>query len=373
MGINFPSSPADGQIFNASPGVSFVARSGRWAPAPLKAALPRNYLINPAMQVSQEWGDAASPAAVSGSYYLADQWIAQWNFNTGVFAVSRGRSSPAGGDYATLSCSTVGTLAAASQMQFGQFMEGQRVADFQFGTVKAQQAIFNFNLIANFTGTYAVNIRNTDNTRSYLAPLVIANANVWNNYTFVIPGDTTGTWANDNTRGMSIGFGFAGGSTYTGVAGWQNGLMMVLPGQNSIMGNVGSVLIGDLGFYRDPYLTGVAPSFVVPSFADEIRRSQRYFYRAFGLWGVTTGATTVGRAGLRHPVPMRTTPVGSIKGTPKCYDMGVTPIVTALATVCNSYAAEFDITCAAGGFTAGRAATMYYQSENDYIAMSARV
>jgi hypothetical protein len=72
MAANFPSSPTEGQVHNVSPGNSFVFLSGVWVPAPVKTALPKNYVVNPSMQISQQNGDVAG--TVTG-YYPADQWV----------------------------------------------------------------------------------------------------------------------------------------------------------------------------------------------------------------------------------------------------------------------------------------------------------
>ena len=47
MGINFPSTPAEGQVLNVSPGKSFVFKSGLWRKAPMTTAMPKNYIVNP--------------------------------------------------------------------------------------------------------------------------------------------------------------------------------------------------------------------------------------------------------------------------------------------------------------------------------------
>ena len=73
MAISFPAG-VEGLVHNVSPGVSFVYRGGAWIPAPLKTALPKNYIVNPTFQISQQ-----NPGGVQvwGGYppdYPADQW-----------------------------------------------------------------------------------------------------------------------------------------------------------------------------------------------------------------------------------------------------------------------------------------------------------
>jgi hypothetical protein len=70
---------------------------------------------------------------------------------------------------------------------------------------------------------------------------------------------------------------------------------------------------------------------------------------------------------------MRATPSAAIVGSPRMYDYAATPIITGLGSVSNEYAAEFDVTCSAGGLAAGRAVSNYWQDENQYIAISARM
>ena len=71
MGINFPSTPAEGQVLNISPGKSFVFRSGLWRKAPMTTAMPKNYIVNPSMQISQQ---NTIPRHRLRIIYAADQW-----------------------------------------------------------------------------------------------------------------------------------------------------------------------------------------------------------------------------------------------------------------------------------------------------------
>jgi hypothetical protein len=75
MAIDFPSSPTEGQIHNVSPGKSFIYRSGVWTSAPMNTALPKNYIVNSAMQISQQNGRISS--TTTGTF-IADQWQTYW-------------------------------------------------------------------------------------------------------------------------------------------------------------------------------------------------------------------------------------------------------------------------------------------------------
>ena len=74
--FNFPSSPSEGQTYtDAVSGAQYVFKSPVWmqvSAAQIKAtALPRNRIVNGAMQISQENGNTAG---LLTAYYPADQW-----------------------------------------------------------------------------------------------------------------------------------------------------------------------------------------------------------------------------------------------------------------------------------------------------------
>jgi hypothetical protein len=383
MAINFPSSPTEGLIFNASPGISFIFRSGVWVPAPLKTALPKNYFVNPAMQISQQNVNTLVSGLTAGaSAYPADQWLLLISCDPGAASTQRIQAvTPFGSADRIRSTVTVGTNVSSLQGDylFQQRIEGNRVADLRFGTTSAKQIILRFGWKSP-AGTYTVLIRNAQPTatRTYLAAFTITagQANTDTLQTFIIPGDTTGTWANDASLGLTVAVQMGGGGPFgnNGNAGWNAGNRSYILGQTTGTKTAGLAYdLFDCGLYADPYMTGVAPPWELPDSANELRRCQRYWYRGFGLDGGVVNATVCSRISNRHPVPMRATPAASIVGTPRMYDYGVTPVITGLTSVSNEYAAEFDATCSAGGLTAGRAVSNYWQDENQYIAMSARI
>lgn len=384
MAINFPNSPVNGQVYNVSPGISFVYRGTKWVPAPMKTALPKNYIVNPSAQVSQELGlGVYSAASPTGNVYPADQWCAGWNLTSGTWkvgATTAGSTTPNGSPYSleyNLTAPDPSSPGATTYQQMYQPIEGQRIADLQWGTAAAIPVVIRFWIRCpqGIPARMSFVIRNGATDYSYIGQYIVQGVNTWYKVEAAVPTPPVASvWPTTTAVGMYFGFSGMIGSNYTGVLGWQTGNKLGY--QNSNWGQTSgptNMYLADIGLYADPYMTGVAPTFATPFVADEIRRSQRYWYKAFGWNGGATAATTSGRMAMRHPVPMRITPVGSIKGAPKVFDGAVTPLITSLVTVCNPYAAEHDVTCSAGGFTGGRATTMYWQSVNDYIAMNARM
>jgi hypothetical protein len=103
-------------------------------------------------------------------------------------------------------------------------IEGYRVARLGWGTVNAQPLTIAFWVYAFRAGNYSGSVRNGGATRSYPFPFTIVAANTWEYKTVTIPGDTTGTWAKDNTAGMTISITLMAGTTFTAPANaWVNG------------------------------------------------------------------------------------------------------------------------------------------------------
>jgi hypothetical protein len=329
------------------------------------------------MQASQENGNTllGGPA---GGYYLADQWVARWSVSPGVCNASRSQSPTPNGspNIANTSVSTAkAVLATNDYFVLTTKLEGQRVADFQWGTVLAKQMVVRFWMLATVPGLYSFRIANGAEDRSFATQFSIVGNSVWNMISAVIPGCTDGTWLKDAGIGINFDVVYGIGSTWTGTAGsWQTTPNTYAgPGQtNGVATASTGFYVGDVGIYLDPYKTGVAPRFEIPEPTAEVRRCQRYWYKGFQFHGILNAANG-NRGGSRHPVPMRATPVGAPVGSPRLYDLGGTPIITSLSTACNAMAADFQLTCAAGGLVAGRPAANYYQSPNDYIAMNARL
>lgn len=362
MAFDFPASPAENTIYHG-----LVFRNGAWRRAAIKTALPKNYLVNPAAQISQENGSAT----VTSNLYPVDQWL----FGS---SVASGRAAQGGGGQVLLT-STAPILSAAGTdyVQLFQRIEGARMAELALGSADSEQLIIAFNVNIPVAGLYSVSLGTNGGSHTWLGSFTIAagEAATWVRKQVIVPAGAinAGTWPTDSNAGGVLHFTFVCGPTLTGIPGFQAGNFLAVPGQALGLSTALACAITNVGLYLDRYRTGIAPPFVMPTIIDENMRCQRYWYKAYGFQAMIGGATSAPRGGMRHPVPMRTTPVGTIKGSPRIYDGGATPVITALATVCNPYAAEFDLTCAAGGLTVGRAGAMYFNTDADYIAMSARM
>jgi len=281
-----------------------------------KTANRKNAVVNPAMQVSQQNGTTAS---TTSNYYLADQWIGSYVGGT-VSWQTIALPTPKGSPNRLSATVTAGkaSLAAGDYCQLRQIIEGARVADLQWGTVNAKQALLRFGFRGP-AGTYSAKIANMAANRIYLANFTItaAQANTDTEQVIIIPGDTTGTWPVGNAGGLVVTFVFATGTTYgAGVAGWQSANMIGTPANTNGIATTGNTFhIFDVGLHVDPDATCLAPTFEVPDYTDELARCQRYWalsdlvgYQAYA------GASTTFEERQFFPVTMRAPPTVGLTG-----------------------------------------------------------
>jgi hypothetical protein len=241
----------------------------------------RNRIINGAMQISQENGDTAGTA---GGYYAADQWVTGFTTSAGIITSIRNQgTTPNGSKYRYRVTITVAdaALAAGEFLYIGHKIEGNRIADFRYGSAAAKQAILRFGFKGP-TGTYSIQLRNGAGDRSYVALFTIAagQANADTEQIFVIPGDVIGTWLTDTEIGIEFRCVLAAGTTFHGVTGWQAGNILGTSAISNGMATAGAVFeLFDVGLYLDPDSTGKPPPWQMPDEVQELTACQRYWQK----------------------------------------------------------------------------------------------
>jgi hypothetical protein len=289
MSINFPNAPAQGQTFSPPGGYQYIYLDGVWRVVEASqnlTALPRNRVVNPCFQISQEFGTTV----VGNTQYPADQWSCA--------ATIPGASSTrsVGGSGGTLNIYT-GTakpaLTGDDYMAVSQAIEGIRVADFLWGSAAAKPIVVSFEAYGTLAGTYSFALRNGAADRSYVATFPLA-ASVWTQVTIPIAGDTTGTWPTTTARGMDIWFtgALSGSSGLVGALGWNAGNKIGAAGTFNAAAVINSPLyIRNVGLYLDPLNTRTPPRFEMPDEADEYVACCRYYER-FPATAVTVPSTS---------------------------------------------------------------------------------
>jgi hypothetical protein len=275
----------------------------------------RNKIINGAMVIDQRNAGAAVTHSGSADLYVIDRMVLN-STGTPQFSCQQVTDAPPGFTFsAKLTTTTVGTPAAADFSYFGQYIEGFNVADFAFGTASATTVTISFWVKSSLTGTFGGALRNGLNNRAYPFTYAISAANTWEYKTVTIPGDTTGTWANTNGRGMILLFDTGSGSNNKGTAGAWNAT-------SNIGATGGTNLVATAGATWQ--ITGVqleagtvATPFEHRSFGQELALCQRYaqVYTGgnnirFALGGNTE--STNGFPTLFTPVVMRSAPSVSV-------------------------------------------------------------
>ena len=272
----------------------------------------RNRIVNPAMQISQE---TSGNVSTNGGYPV-DQFVFGSNLSGTTSAQKQPVSGPEGLSSLQTNITTAKpSLAAGDYWQLYQPIEGTRVSDFRWGTANAKQVVVRFWAFCTQAGTYTFRIQNGAANRCFMAPFTLA-ALTYTEITIVIPGDTTGTWPTDTSAGMTIGWGFAAGTTYgAGVAGWQAGNLVQMAGATNLAATASSAFyLSNVGLYCDPLNTGVAPPWVMPDEAEELRTCKRY-YRPFPEFTGSLVTTAIFRTIFMLEPPMRIAPTVTMAST----------------------------------------------------------
>jgi hypothetical protein len=227
-------------------------------------------------------------------------------------------------NYLGLTSSSSYSIVAGDYFNFNQRIEGYNIADLMWGTANAKTVTLSFWVRSSLTGNFGGAVSNNASNRSYPFTYTISAANTWEQKSVTIAGDTSGTWATNNTIGILLSFGFGVGSTYSGTAGtWAGAYYLSATGATSVVGT------DDATFY----ITGVqlevgtqATSFEYRQYQQELALCQRYYQKTYdinvtpgtntsvGYWYVGSYAQTstiTSGANWRFPVEMRASPTAT--------------------------------------------------------------
>ena len=241
------------------------------------SATMKNRIINGAMVIDQR-NAGASLSVTTATPYTLDRWQAL-SVPSSIFSVQQnaGAITPPTGftNYLGVTSSSAYSVGATDRTAIRQIIEGYNIADLGWGTANAKAITLSFWVRSSLTGTFGGTLVNGGGTRSYPFTYTISSANTWTQISITVAGDTTGTWATDNSGGLNLTFGLGVGSTYSGTAGaWAGALYYSATGATSVVGTNGATF----------YITGVqleagstATSFDYRPYGTELALCQRYF------------------------------------------------------------------------------------------------
>jgi hypothetical protein len=291
----------------------------------------KNRIINGAMVIDQR--NAGASVTPSAGQYTLDRWT--WTLSQSSKLTTQqnaGSVTPPAGftKYLGITSSSAYTVGSGEIFNCVQFIEGFNIADLAWGTSNAKAVTLSFLVYSSLTGTFGGAINNSGASRSYPFSYSIPVANTWTSISVTIAGDTTGTWATDNTTGMQVRFGLGVGSTYSGTAGsWSSSAYYSATGATSVVGTNGATF----------YITGVqlekgtqATAFDYRDYSSELMLCQRYYSQLVGNYSPdfqvpNSSYVNYFTHSWKFPQVMRATPtVSQISGTTVAMDQfGIGP------------------------------------------------
>lgn len=380
MPMTFPDSPTVGQKNYPSTGYKVWQYDGSIWNSYDYSPLFKNIVVNGNMRISQENGNNSTALATSGQWWSADQWVGGWSTPSATVtshsyspSIFEGGGGPHPGSAIVMfSSSFLAAPVTTQHAHIYQRIEGRRSAILGWGTPLAKPAVLRFMAMVATPGVYSIKVGNGDHTRSWVGTFTATGTNVWQEFVVPIPPDTTGVYYTDWRAGLFISFGCYWGSTYVGVAGWQNGDFYATAATN-MWTNSGYFRIARVGLYVDPFGTGVAPVWVEPQYAQDEIECMRYWYKGYCIRGVWS-SNNLDRAAVAHPVNMRVPPGHGIRGSIPTYSGAAGGTVTGIGV---NYSDEdwMEMTCSSSGaFTNGHVACSYISNPDvNYFTVNSRM
>ena len=253
----------------------------------------KNRIINGAMVIDQRNVGASGTAT---NVFTVDRWSftgtqiskATWGQNLNSVTAPTGFKN-----YLGIQSSSAYSVLSTDIFTLQQPIEGFNVADLAWGTASAATVTLSFRVYSSLTGTFGGSLTNATPNRSYPFTYTVSSANTWTTISITVPGDTTGTWATDNSQGLRVYFGLGVGSTYSGTAGaWAGADYRSATGATSVVGTSGATF----------YITGVqlekgstATPFDYRPYGTELALCQRYFEKSYDV-DVAPGSITALRS-----------------------------------------------------------------------------
>lgn len=269
-----------------------------------------NRIINSRMEIDQANSGAAVTHSGGGDMYGPDMFVFNSN-GTPQFSVQQVADAPPGYKYsAKITTTTAGTPAAGDFSYFAQYIEGVMVSDLAFGTASASPVTASFWVKSSLTGTFGAALKNGTNNRAYPFSFTINSANTWEQKFVNIPGDTTGTWATDNTIGMKLSIDIGSGPNNKGTAGaWNATANIGVTGGVNLVATAGATMnITGLDLRKGTYPS--APPADWRPYGTELALCQRYFQLFGGAGGAATSSQI--HANCKFPVEMRAAPTVAV-------------------------------------------------------------
>jgi len=286
----------------------------------------KNIIQNGDQKIWQRYTSKQSPAG-TGLNFISDRWMFEEGCGELVATLSRSTDTPAGEGFlysAQINVDTVESTISGDFAQYMYFVEGYDMAHLEWGTAYAKPATLSFWFKTTISGDHYVAINSNSGVDTW-STRIHSPTNTWKKHVVTIDPPITGTWLNDNRRGLEIRIGLCNSSSVA-VSDWDKWYHG--GGGYNGFSTAHSNLI--LTQNNKAWLTGVqlevgtvATPFEFRSYAEELALCQRYYEGVIMGTGTALFRTFTNTAGSpsnvsninhKYHVTKRATPSWSLEG-----------------------------------------------------------
>lgn len=258
------------------------------------ATASSNVIINPSMEIDQEYEGASVGVASASPIYIIDGWVASLVAGA-VVTAQRIADAPPGFTNSLELVIVTGAAAGVNDfVTLSQLIEANNITNWAVGTSSAKNLILSFWVKCSI-GDYimSVALQNAAGTRSYTDGVYVASSGVWEQKFVSIPLDTAGGWVTAGaSAGAHLSFTFSAGITFETPANvWATGDFITAPLINNtfLATNGANVRITGVSLS-----VGNAPNtFMRRTISEEIAVCQRYYEKSYN-YGVALGTAESG-------------------------------------------------------------------------------
>ena len=336
---------------------------------------PFNRIINGAMTIDQRNAGAAISSLGQYTTYTTDRFKYYCDQSSKFsFQQNQGSVTPPVGfaKYAGFTSLSSYTLGASETCSLQHVIEGNNIADLNWGTANAKTITLSFWVRSSLTGTFNVSLRGG---ATYIFDYTITQANTWEYKTLTAVGSTSGTWGTGTSAGITAYFTLGYGSSLVTTANTWGVSGIATSGAVNLIGTSGATF----------YITGVqleagssGSSFAHENVGDTLQKCRRYYYKwqsKNGYSFISTGyaySTVNANVAILFPIELRANPTFSYSGNWRvCSGSCATGIALALG---NSGANTFSINVTTTGLIAGYAYGLGDQNDTSaYVAFDAEL
>ena len=238
----------------------------------------RNLIINGSQIIDQRNSGSNVTAHLA---YPTDRFRIIKDTSSGSFTAARSTDAPSGFKNSLLFTTGTAYTPSSSENNFIKYViEGNDSAQLDFGNSGAKTITLSFYVKSSLTGNFAASIVNGASNRSFPFSYSIGSADTWTRITKTITGDTTGTWATDSGASMQVTWALGVGSNFEGTAdSWQGSAEYAVSGHVKVT-STASATFAITGVQLE--VGSVATDFEHLSFADDLRKCQRYYFKLTG-------------------------------------------------------------------------------------------